>query len=138
MTPAAQTGKANFQKSSWQAYHAGKPTHGNAQVKGSTCQATEADPTPVEGERQQGRKKKDQDPLLRWLEGHTQSTPEARTVECGAHSATEPTGRPKDDTRTPRGKAGPLQPNCSNSFIRDQIKDPDPTGGPHPEGIPNS
>ena len=22
------------------------------------------------------------------------------------------------------------EPNCSNSFIRDQIKDPDPTGGP--------
>ena len=30
------------------------------------------------------------------------------------------------------------EPNCSNSFIRDQIKDPDPTGGPPPEGIPNS
>ena len=30
------------------------------------------------------------------------------------------------------------EPNCSNSFIRDQIKDPDPRGGPHPEGIPNS
>ena len=39
---------------------------------------------------------------------HTESTPEARTVECGTHSATEQTGRPKDDTRTPRGKAGPL------------------------------
>ena len=39
---------------------------------------------------------------------HTESTPEARTVECGTHSATEQTGRPKDDTRSPRGKAGPL------------------------------
>ena len=47
--------------------------HGNAQVKGSTCQADEADPTLEEGERQQGQKKKGQDPLLRWLEGHTQS-----------------------------------------------------------------
>ena len=46
--------------------------HGNAQVKDITCQAAEADPTPEEGERQQGQKKKGQDPLLRWLEGHTQ------------------------------------------------------------------
>ena len=39
---------------------------------------------------------------------HTESTPEARTVECGTHSATEQTGRPKDDTRAPWGKAGLL------------------------------
>ena len=36
-------------------------------------EAAEADQFPGVGERQQGQKKKGQDPLLRWLEGHTQS-----------------------------------------------------------------
>ena len=37
-----------------------------------------------------------------------QATPEARTVKCGTYFATEQNGRPKDDTKPPRGKAGPL------------------------------
>ena len=104
----------------------GKPTHGNAQVKSITCQAAEADQSPGEGERQQG-----QDPLLRWLEVHTESMPEAKTIERGTHSATEQTGRPKDDTRIPRGMAGnrSQEPNCSNSFIRDQINRSRPDRG---------
>ena len=54
---------------------------------------------------------------------HTQSSPEAKTTECGTHLAPEQTGRPKDDTKTPRGRArkNAQEPNCSNSFIWDQI-----------------
>ena len=55
---------------------------------------------------------------------HTESSPEAKTTKCGTHSSSEQTGRPKDDTKTPRGQAGKKrsqEPICSNSFIRDQI-----------------
>ena len=58
----------------------------------------------------------------RWT--HTESTPEAKTTECGNHFATEQTGQPKDDTKTSRGlarKTAPKKPNWSDSFIRDQI-----------------
>ena len=62
-------------------------------------EAAEADQSPGEGERQRDQKKEGQDPLLRWLEGHTESSPEAKTTECGTHSASEQDGRPKDDTK---------------------------------------
>ena len=41
-------------------------------------EAAEADQSPGEGERQQGQKKKGQDPLLHWLEGYTQSPRQKR------------------------------------------------------------
>ena len=86
----------------------GRPSHENAQVKRITCQ-----------------KKKGQDPhLLRWLEGHTQSPYQKRRQQN-----VEPTplqSRPADQRMTQRHpEDGPekrsQEPNCSNSFIRDQI-----------------
>ena len=41
-------------------------------------EAAEADQSPGEGERQQGQKKKGQDPLLRWGEGYTPSPRQKR------------------------------------------------------------
>ena len=38
----------------------------------------------------------------------TQDPPEARTVKCGTYNATEQNGLPKEGTKPPRGKAGPL------------------------------
>ena len=89
-------------------------------------EAAEADQSPGEGERQQG-----QDPLLRRREGHTKSTPEAKTTECGTHSATEQTGRPKDDTKTSRGLAGktaPKNPIEAIPSLEIRSVDPDPIG----------
>ena len=55
--------------------------------------------------------------------------PEARTAKCGTYIATEQNGVPKEGTRPPEAKPDRSQePNCSNSFNRDQIKDPDPRG----------
>ena len=45
-------------------------------------------------------------PLVRGPQ--SQDPPEARTVKCGTYFATEQNGRPKDGTKPPRGKAGPL------------------------------
>ena len=39
----------------------------------------------------------------------TQDPPEARTVKCGTYIATEQNGLPKEGTKPPRGKAGPLE-----------------------------
>ena len=87
-------------------------------------EAAEADQSPGEGERQQGQKKKGQDPLLRWLEGHTLSPRQKRrqqNVEPTPFRADRPTkGWHKDTSRTGRKKRS-QEPNCSNSFIRDQI-----------------
>ena len=112
----------------------GRPTHGNAQVKSSTCQATEADATPGEGERQQGQKKKGQDPLPRWLEVHTHSPCQKRRQKN-----VEPTplqSRPADQRMTqghpeawPETAPKSPEPNCSNSFIRDQINRSRPDSG---------
>ena len=38
----------------------------------------------------------------------TQDPPEARTGKCGTYIATEQNGLPKEGTKPPRGKAGPL------------------------------
>ena len=38
----------------------------------------------------------------------TQDPPAARTVKCGTYNATEQNGLPKEGTKPPRGKAGPL------------------------------
>ena len=96
-------------------------------MKSSTCQAAEADPTPGEGERQQG-----QDPLLRWLEVHRQeSKPEAKTIERGP---TPLQSRPADHRLTqghpeawPENRS--QEPHCSNSFNRDQINRSRPDRG---------
>ena len=52
----------------------GRPAHENAQVKGITARPPKQTDPPGEGKRQQGqKKKKGQDPLLRWREGYKQS-----------------------------------------------------------------
>ena len=43
---------------------------------------------------------------------HTESSPEAKTTECGTLPASEQTGRPKDDNKTPRGRAGKTLPRA--------------------------
>ena len=43
---------------------------------------------------------------------HTESSPEAKTTECGTLPASEQTGRPKDDKKTPRGRAGKTLPRA--------------------------
>ena len=70
--------KVNFQESSPQANQVRKTPQGIAQVNDNTRQAAEADPTPDGGERQQGEKKKGQDPLLRRLEDHKHRTRQKR------------------------------------------------------------
>ena len=110
----------------------GRPTHEKSPGEKNHREATEADQSPGEGERQQGQKEKGQDPLLRWLEGHIQKpTPEAKTTECGTHSATEQTGRPKDDTKTTlglAGKAAPTNPTVPIPSFEIRSVDPDPIG----------
>ena len=62
---------------------------------------------------------------------HTEASPEAKTTECGIHSATGQTGRPKDDTRTPRGLAGKTAPKSPTVVIPSfeiRSSDPDPRG----------
>ena len=87
-------------------------------------------PNPRWGRKATGPEKEGPRPTSPSVRGPpTAYTPEARTVKRGTYFVTEQNGRPKDDTKPPRGKAGLLaEPNCSNSFNRDQIKDPDPPG----------
>ena len=105
--------------------HAWKTRAGNAPVKRITVRPPKQTDPPGEGERQQGQKKKGQDPLLWWLEGYTQSPRQKRrqlNVEPSPlHS------RLADQRMTNRHpEDGPekklsQEPNCSNSFNRDQI-----------------
>ena len=102
-------------------------------MKSSTCQAAEADPTPREGERQQGQKKKGQDPLLRWLEVHTQSPRQKRRQQN-----VEPTplqSRPADQRMTqghPEAwpETAPKSPTVAIPSFEIRSIDPDPTGDP--------
>ena len=60
---------------------------------------------------------------------HTESSPEAKTTECGTLRATEPTGRPKDDKNPPRGRAGknaPKSPTVGIPSLEIRSLDPDP------------
>ena len=82
-----------------------------------------ADP-PGEGERQQGQKKKGQDPLLRWLEGYTHSPRQKRRQLKVEPSPLQ--SRPANQRMTKRHpEDGPekrsQEPNCSISLTRDQI-----------------
>ena len=43
---------------------------------------------------------------------HTESSPQAKTTECGTLPASEQTGRPKNDKKTPRGRAGKTLPRA--------------------------
>ena len=43
---------------------------------------------------------------------HTESSPEAKTTECGTLPASEQTGRPRDDKNSPRGRAGKTLPRA--------------------------
>ena len=79
---------------------------------------------PGEGDRQQGqKKKKGQDPLLRWLEGYPQSPRQKRRQLNVEPSPLQ--SRPADQRMTKtHPEDGPekrsQEPNCSNSFTRDQ------------------
>ena len=62
---------------------------------------------------------------------HTESSPEAKITECGTHPASEQTDRPKDDTKTPRGRAGknaPKSPTVVVLSLKIRSSDPDQTG----------
>ena len=106
--PAARNRKANFQESSQQANQARKTPQGIAQVNDNTRQAAEADPNPRRGRTATGREEGPRltSPSVRVPQ--TQDPPEARTVKCGTYNATEQNGLPKEGTKPPRGKAGPL------------------------------
>ena len=95
-------------------------------------EAAEADQSPGEGERQQGQKKKGQDPLLRWLEGYTQSPSQKRRQQN-----VEPTllqSRPADQRMTQRHpedgpeKNAPKSPTVVILSFEIRSADPDPTG----------
>ena len=95
-------------------------------------EAAEADQSPGEGERQQGQKKKGQDPLLRWWEGYTQRPRQKRRQQN-----VEPTllqSRLADQRMTqrhPRGRAGkkaPKNPTVLIPSFEIRLSDPDPTG----------
>ena len=104
----------------------GRPTHEKRPGEKNHREAVETDQSPGEGERQQG-----QGPLLRWREGHTQIPRQKRRQQCGTHSATEQTGRPKDDTQTSRGLAGktaPKNPIVAIPSFEIRSADPDPIG----------
>ena len=102
-------------------------------MKSSTCQVAEADPTPGEGERQQGQKKKGQDPLLHWLEVHTQSPCQKRRQEN-----VEPTplqSRPADQRMTqghPEAwpETAPKSPTVAIPSFEIRSTDSDPQGDP--------
>ena len=95
-------------------HHAQNTSAWNALVKRITArQPKQTDPL-GEGERQQGqKKKKGQDPLLRWREGDTQSPHQKwRQLNVALPPTSEQTGRPKDDTNSPRGQAGKTLPRA--------------------------
>ena len=132
MTPAAQTGKSNFQKSRQQAPHARKTNAWKRPGEKQHLPGRRSRPKPRGGRKVTGPEEEGPRPTSSLVRGpQTESTPEAKTRERGTPFATEQTGRPQDDTRTPRGKAGNCsqEPNCSNSFIRDQIKRSRPDRG---------
>ena len=75
-----------------------------------------------EGEKQQGqKKKKGQDPLLRWLEGYRQSP---RQKQRQLNVEPSPLQSRLADQRMTKTEDRPekhsQEPNCSNSFTRDQ------------------
>ena len=96
----------------------------------NTRQAAEADPTPDGGERQQGEKKKGQAPLPRRLEYHKHRTRQKRGQENVAPTSLQSrTDYQRKVQSHPEAKPDRSEePNCSNSFNRDQIKDLDPLG----------
>ena len=124
-TLAALTEKSNFRNCRQRAIMRGIPAHENALVKRITVRPPKPTDPPGEGERQQGQnKKKGQDPLLRWREGDTESSPEVKTTECGAppQLQSRPAGPRMTQTHPEEGPEKRSQePNCSNSFTRDQI-----------------
>ena len=66
-------------------------------------------PNPRRGRTATGREEegpRPTSPLVRVPQ--SQDPPEARTVKCGTYIATEQNGPPKEGTKPPRGKAGPL------------------------------
>ena len=102
----------------------GRPAHENAQVKKKITVRPPKQTNPqgrARGNRARRKRPKPTPSLARRT--HTESSPEAKTTECGTHPASEPTSRPKDDTKTSRRQPEnrSQEPNCSNSFIRDQI-----------------
>ena len=70
----------------------------------------------------------------------TESKPEAKTIERGP---TPLQSRPADHRLThghPEAwpETAPKNPTVAIPSFEIRSTDPDPTGGPHPEGIPNS
>ena len=75
-------------------------------------------PIAREGREATGPEEEGPRPTLSLARGtHTESMPEAKTLECGTHSATEQTGRPKGGTKTLRGLAGKTAPNSPTAVI---------------------
>ena len=71
-----------------------------------------------------GPEEEGQNPLLRWLEGYTPSPRQKRRQQNVEHTPLQ--SRPADQRMTQRHpedgrKKRSQEPNCSNSFIRDQI-----------------
>ena len=96
------------------------------------CEAAEADQSARGGREETGPEEEGPRPTPSLARGiHTESSPEAKTTECGTHPASEQTGRPKDDTKTPRGRAGknaPKSPTVVIPSFEIRSSDPDPTG----------